>query len=133
MGLAFGKSKSKNCALRYPGAPICQGRARKARKKMTDGDFKMSTKTKIALAAALILGTASAALANDSDDEKGGFVVPGSMDGVNPVYHPDIFGNTRNADQAYGSVAAPKPNRPIGLPTSRPRIASRPGITRARG
>ena len=72
----------------------------------------MSTKTKIALAAALILGTASAALAaNDSDDEKGGFVIPGSMDGVNPAYHPDIFGNTRKADQAYGYVAAPKPKR----------------------
>jgi hypothetical protein len=72
---------------------------------------KMSTKTKIALAAALILGTASAALANDSDDEKGGFVIPGSMDGVNPAYHPDIFGNTRNAGQAYGYVAAPKPKQ----------------------
>jgi hypothetical protein len=43
----------------------------------------MLTKTKIVLAAALMLGTASAALA--------GSVMPGSMDGVNPAYHPRWF------------------------------------------
>jgi hypothetical protein len=43
----------------------------------------MLTKTKIVLAAALMLGTASAALA--------GSVMPGSMDGVNPGYHPRWF------------------------------------------
>jgi hypothetical protein len=65
----------------------------------------MFTNTKIALAAALILGTASAALANDND-ETGGFVLPGSMDGVNPVHHPDIFGNAGTA-RAYGFAAWP--------------------------
>ena len=64
----------------------------------------MITSTKLALAAALILGTASAALANDND-ETGGFVVPGSMDGVNPAYHPDIFGN-RAVARSYGFVQA---------------------------
>jgi len=64
----------------------------------------MSTKTKIALAAALILGTASAALAGDSNSEPGGgSVVPGSLDGVNPAYHPGIFGNPATA-RKYGFV-----------------------------
>jgi hypothetical protein len=43
----------------------------------------MLTKTKIVLAAALMLATASTAFA--------GHVVPGSMDGVNPAYHPRWF------------------------------------------
>jgi hypothetical protein len=64
----------------------------------------MLTKTKIVLATALILGTASAALAGDSNsDPGGGYVVPGSMDGVNPAYHPGIFGNPATA-KAYGFV-----------------------------
>ena len=50
----------------------------------------MLNKSKIALAAALILGTASAALAGDSgENNQGGFVVRGSTDGVNPAYHSD--------------------------------------------
>ncbi len=62
----------------------------------------MLTKTKIALAAALILSTASVALAGtDQDEGSGGYVLPGNMDGVNPVYHPRIFGNPAAA-QAYG-------------------------------
>jgi hypothetical protein len=64
----------------------------------------MLTKTKIVLATALIIGTASAALAGDSSSEpSGGFVVPGSMDGVNPAYHPGIFRNAETA-KAYGFV-----------------------------
>ena len=62
----------------------------------------MLTKTKIALAVALPLAAASAALAND-DDERGGFVMPGSLDGVNPAYHPGIFGNPAVA-RSYGFV-----------------------------
>lgn len=59
--------------------------------------------TKMALLGALILGTASAAQAsndNDGGNETGGYVLPGSMDGVNPVYHPGIFGNA-DAARAY--------------------------------
>ncbi len=59
--------------------------------------------TKIALATALILSTASMALASDSGEYDGGFVMPGSMDGVNPVDHPGIFGNP-SAAKAYGYV-----------------------------
>ncbi len=72
----------------------------------------MLTKTKMALAAALILGTASAALAENDRDEGGGFMIQGSMDGVNPVYHPDIFGN---AGSAYASgVLAPTKRAALG-------------------
>jgi hypothetical protein len=62
----------------------------------------MTTKTKIAVAAALILGTASAALAAQGDD-RGGSVMPGSLDGVNPAYHQGIFGNPDTA-RSYGFV-----------------------------
>jgi hypothetical protein len=54
----------------------------------------MLTKIKFALAAALVLGTASTALA-------GGYVVPGSMDGVNPAYHPRWFPEYGRVMRAY--------------------------------
>jgi hypothetical protein len=60
----------------------------------------MLTKTMVVFAAALIVGTASAALAaseNDGGNETGGYVLPGSTDGVNPAYHPRWF-------PAYGRV-----------------------------
>jgi hypothetical protein len=67
----------------------------------------MSTKAKIALTTALMFGAASAALAgSDRDTEDGGFVMPGSLVGVNPAYHPDIFGNPAVA-KAYGFVRWP--------------------------
>jgi hypothetical protein len=63
----------------------------------------MLTKTKIAFAAALILGSLGSAALADQSDIRGGSVMPGSLDGVNPAYHPGIF---RNADtaKAYGFV-----------------------------
>jgi hypothetical protein len=69
------------------------------------GDTHMLTKTKIELATALVIGTASGALAGQSVDRTapGGHVMPGSMNGVNPVYHPGIFGNPTVA-QSYGFV-----------------------------
>jgi hypothetical protein len=68
----------------------------------------MLTKTTTALAAALILSTASAALAGDSgENNQGGYVLPGSTDGVNPAYHPGIFGNA-DAAKTYGFVVSPK-------------------------
>jgi hypothetical protein len=64
----------------------------------------MFTKTKTALATALVLGSCVSALAaSDQSEERGGFVIPGSMDGVNPVYHPDIFGNV-NAEVTKRSL-----------------------------
>ena len=59
----------------------------------------------LSLAATLgVLGVASAAaLENSGRGTRGGFVVPGSLDGVNPAYHPDIFGNPAVASE-YGFV-----------------------------
>jgi hypothetical protein len=69
------------------------------------GDTNMLTKTKMVLAAALILGTASGALASASGNDTGA-VLPGNG-GANPVYHPKWFPNyarTHNAYRAYGFV-----------------------------
>jgi hypothetical protein len=63
----------------------------------------MLNKTKIALAAALVIGTASTALA-------GGYVLPGSTDGVNPAYHPRWFPNypgVNNAPSGNPNAFAP--------------------------
>jgi hypothetical protein len=62
----------------------------------------------LAVTAALgILGAASAA-ANEHNDrgrERGGSVMPCSLAGVNPVHHPEIFGNAAAA-QSFGFVQA---------------------------
>jgi hypothetical protein len=63
----------------------------------------MLTKTKIAFAAALILGSLGSAALADQSDISGGSVVPGSLDGVNPAFHPGIFRNANTA-KAYGFV-----------------------------
>jgi hypothetical protein len=49
------------------------------------------------------LGGASAAWALYDYWRKRGFVIPCSLDGVNPAYHPDIFGNPAVARE-YGFV-----------------------------
>ena len=69
----------------------------------------MSTKVKLAFAAILVLGAGSLAQAaneNDGGNETGGFVLPPSMDGVNPVYHPRWF-------PQYGRVAYGRTNTAI--------------------
>jgi hypothetical protein len=62
----------------------------------------------LSLAAALgVLGVAAAAASDHTGrGTRGGFVVPGSLDGVNPAYHPDIFRNPAAAS-AYGFVQSP--------------------------
>ena len=53
----------------------------------------MLTKTKLALAAALVLGAASAVQANDNDRNGGGYRVGPlrqSFQGANPAYHPSM-------------------------------------------
>jgi hypothetical protein len=51
-----------------------------------------------------VLATSSAAWSFIGDGRyRGGFVKPCSLDGVNPVYHPDIFGNPAVA-RSYGFV-----------------------------
>jgi hypothetical protein len=46
---------------------------------------------------------ATAATASDHRPRERGFVMPCSLDGVNPAYHPDIFGNPAAA-RSYGFV-----------------------------
>jgi hypothetical protein len=55
-----------------------------------------------------VLGAASAA-ASDHGDDRGhprSYVLPCSLDGVNPAYHPDIFGNPAAA-RSFGFVQGP--------------------------
>jgi hypothetical protein len=73
--------------------PIC----RLCGAKGTRGDATTLNKIKIAFAAALVIGTASAALA-------AGHVTPGSTDGVNPVYHPRWFPQYGRVMRAYDSA-----------------------------
>ena len=64
-------------------------------------------RTLIALSTAIalgVLGAASVAQANDSGENRGGFVMPGSAVGVNPVFPPGGFGKTRSASDAYASA-----------------------------
>jgi hypothetical protein len=62
-------------------------------------------KTLIALSAAFalgLLGAASVAQANETNTgDEGGFVMPGSRDGVNPAYHRDLVGFRTTAHNAY--------------------------------
>jgi hypothetical protein len=55
----------------------------------------------VALAVTTALGILSAASAAAGDRDRGnrerGYVVPCSLAGVNPVYHPEIFGNAATA------------------------------------
>ena len=65
----------------------------------------MLTKTKIALATALVLGTASATLANDNDrNDRGGYQVQTwqQIGQDQRQYH------TGNAGSAFGYVVSPK-------------------------
>jgi hypothetical protein len=60
----------------------------------------------VALAVLGILATAPAVASRDDIDtrsERGGSVVPCSLDGVNPAHHPEIFGNPAIAS-SYGFV-----------------------------
>ena len=69
----------------------------------------MLTKTKLVLAAVLVLGAGSLAQAsneNDGGNETGGFVLPGSMAGVNPVYHPRWFPQYGRVMRAYDRANA---------------------------
>jgi hypothetical protein len=62
----------------------------------------------LAVTSALVaLGTASAAAGEDHDRgrDRYGSVVPCSLDGVNPAYHPEIFGNAAIA-LSFGFVQA---------------------------
>jgi hypothetical protein len=76
-----------------------------------------NAKTSIVLSAAValgLLGAASVAQAsneNDGGNETGGYVLPGSMVGVNPAYHPGWFGKVGNADHGRNAFGySPEPS-----------------------
>jgi hypothetical protein len=73
-------------------------------------------KTLIVISAAAALGLlagVSTALANDSgENNQGGYVVPGSMSGVNPVYHPGLVRAAARAENAYGYAIPDNQRRP---------------------
>ena len=55
----------------------------------------------------VLSGTSVAWVFNDCDvyyPSCRGFVIPCSLDGVNPVHHPSIFGNPALARQVYGFI-----------------------------
>jgi hypothetical protein len=54
------------------------------------------------ITAVSVLGAVSAA--GSERRPRGGFVIPCSLVGVNPVLHPDIFGNPAVAKAYYGFV-----------------------------
>ena len=58
------------------------------------------------ITAPAVLGISSAAGSTCREDPSqcGGFVLPCSLDGVNPVHHPHIFGNPAFAYAVYGFV-----------------------------
>jgi hypothetical protein len=51
-----------------------------------------------------VLASAAWAWEDDYWWRKRGFVIPCSLVGVNPLYHPDIFGNPAVARDMYGFV-----------------------------
>jgi len=58
----------------------------------------------VAIVAAMALGTTTAgANVFSGRDYRGGFVKPCSLDGVNPVYHSEIFANPAVA-RSFGFV-----------------------------
>jgi hypothetical protein len=82
----------------------------------------MLNMTKIAVAIALIAGSATAGLAsneNDGGNETGGFVLPPSMVGVNPVYHPEWFPRYSHGPEAYGYALDAYSYVPPGPPKRR--------------
>jgi opacity protein-like surface antigen len=71
----------------------------------TTREIPMLSMTKLALAAALVLGAASAASANDNDrNDQGGYRVGPlgqSFEGANPAYHPSMRREMRHGYGAY--------------------------------
>jgi hypothetical protein len=62
----------------------------------------IANKALVAVAMISALG-ATSATASDHRPRERGFVMPCSLDGVNPTYHPDIFGSAAAA-RSYGFV-----------------------------
>jgi hypothetical protein len=82
--------------------------------------------TLIAISAAIALGSvgaASVAQAGSQGEDRGGFVMPGSMDGVNPAYHPEWFGKGANSGNASNAGRAGNAFDYAAPPVHKPRPA----------
>lgn len=67
---------------------------------------KSGKKALAALTALAVLGGTSAAWSFfDVRHDRGGYVLPCNLDGVNPVHHPSIFGNPAMA-RSFGFIQA---------------------------
>jgi hypothetical protein len=75
-------------------------------RKETDMTGKNALIILAATAALGVLGVGAAIAKDDIDNrgERGGAVTPCSLDGVNPVHHPEVFGNPAVAARDYGFV-----------------------------
>jgi hypothetical protein len=60
----------------------------------------------VATAVGVLATSAAAGSFFDDRYNRGGFVKPCSLDGVNPAYHPSIFGNPAFARAVYGFIRA---------------------------
>jgi hypothetical protein len=58
----------------------------------------------LAIAVGVLAGSSTAFASYLGREHRGGFVKPCSLDGVNPAYHPEIFGNPALARAYYGFV-----------------------------
>jgi hypothetical protein len=102
------------CVRQYPRqvrdlSPGCRDAAAPHRQNQ---EITMSGKNISIVVAAValgIVGAATVARAGDQGEDRGGYVVPGSMVGVNPVYHPYWFGrgSVGPAGNAYGFAPIP--------------------------
>jgi hypothetical protein len=89
----------------------------------TDGrKSNMFTRTKITLAAAIVLATAPVALAASDHDESGGFVIEGSTVGVNPVYHQVLM---IGSDGHVTTAAMPTDSRMLKMMDSHGHVVGR--------
>jgi hypothetical protein len=88
---------------------------RESRKRQAAAETKENSKMRgtrsfaaLAIVTALaVLGASTTAWSYfDGRTFRGGYVKPCSLDGVNPVYHRDIFGNPALARAVYGFVQA---------------------------
>jgi hypothetical protein len=84
--------------------PVLKTGQRGATKKETAMSGKKAFVVLAAIVTLGVLGTASATWARYDYWRKRGFVIPCSLVGVNPVFHPDIFGNPAVAREIYGFV-----------------------------
>jgi hypothetical protein len=101
-GIAAAQTERPNSA---GNAAHVAGRIGTRRRPAMNGTKALTRAVISSILAVGVLGT-SAAMASFVGEgrHKGGYVKPCSLDGVNPVYHPDIFGNPALAKAYYGFV-----------------------------